>query len=266
MFEYTKLVFNQTVNDIKKISTIANFVTQCIYILYLVYAIFAFDKVRGINIALLILSFAYLVFTVVLRVREISKADENIEKRVKKGYRIAKHIIQIPVLITAVITLISLENDHITFPILFTVLMIIGYIVSVLASIITNIVESRAKRFIVAIEADIEPVMNIINTVKKFNGEKVEEPENSKSRAKIRTELDSKIGEIRKERANLEKNQEDKVDKSALWEIRKEIVGSLVSKVVEKAKKKIKSFTTNSSNETDAPENAKKIQNDLVEK
>ena len=104
------------------------------------------------------------------------------------------------------------------------------------------------------------------NTVKKFNGEKVEEPETSKSKAKIRTELDSKISEIRKERASLEKNEEDKVDKSALWEIRKEIVGSLVSKAVEKAKKKIKSFTINSSNEIDAPENIKEIQNDLVEK
>ncbi len=243
MFEYTKLVFNQTVNDIKKISTVTNFSMQIVYVAYLIYAICATTMPLGINIALLVISLAYLVFSIIMRVKELNKTDLTIKKRVKQAYKISKYIIQIPILVAAIITLTGLEDDKITFSLLFTIMMIVCYVASVLMAVVTNVIESRAKRFTVAIEADLEPIISVVNTVKRFKGEKIEVAETDKAKEKIRSELDEKVDKIREERSELESQITEEIDKAELWKTRKEILHSLASKVKEKAKEKIKSLT-----------------------
>jgi hypothetical protein len=240
MFEYSKLVFNQTVEDIKKLSTVLNFIIQSVYISYLIYATVVGTGILGVNIALLAISVAYLVFFSIMTAKEIKKTDAKVKKRVKEIYKISKYIIQIPTLITAIITLYTLENDHVTFSLLFTVLMIVGYLLSIILSVIIKIVEDRAKKFAVAIEADIEPLMNVVNTVKKFMGEKVEVQESDKTKAKIRAELDSKVGKIKEERSN---SAPQAIDKAELKKVRKEIIGSIALKLKDKAKSKLQSLT-----------------------
>ena len=251
MFEYSKLVFNQTVEDVKKLSTAVNFITQGVYVAYLIYAIVVGTGILGVNIGLLAISLAYLVFFSIMTAKEIKKTDAKIKKRVKEVYKASKYIIQIPTLITAIITLATLENDHITFSLLFTVLMIVGYLLSIILSIIIKIVEDRAKKFAVAIEADIEPLMNVVNTVRKFMGEKIEAQESDKTRIKIRAELDSKVKKNRSDRPAPETKSE--ADKAALKAVRKEIISSIATKIKNKAKDKLKSLTAKKPDSLPAP-------------
>ena len=222
MFEYTKLVFNQTVNDIKRISIVTDYAMQIVYIAYLIYAICVSDIMLGVNIALLVISFSYLVFSVIMRVKELKKTDRNIKKKVKQAYKVSKYIVQVPILVTAIITLTNLEDDKVTFSLLFTIMMIVCYVASILMALTTNVLESRAKRFTVAIEADLEPIISVVNTVKRFKGEKIEVAEADKTKEKIRSELDEKVDKIREERSEIENQVMSKADKSELWETRKE--------------------------------------------
>ena len=247
MFEYTKLVFNQTVDDIKKISTVAQFATQSIYVAYLIYAVAVGTGIIGVNIGLLAISALYLAFSVIMKVKEIKKTDDKIKKNVKKAYKIAKHIIQIPTLAVAIITLATLESDHITFSLLFTVLMVIGYVVSILLSVITSIVESRAKKFMVAIEADIEPIMKVINGVRKLKGDKIDEPEPDKAKEKMRSELDKAVNKNREE-----KKEREEAQRATKKEEAKDFLKNLASSV----KGKIESLTKKDADALPAPENA----------
>ena len=78
MFEYSKLVFNQTVEDIKKLSTVLNFIIQSVYISYLIYATVVGTGILGVNIALLAISVAYLVFFSTMTAKEIKKTDAKV--------------------------------------------------------------------------------------------------------------------------------------------------------------------------------------------
>ena len=251
MFEYTKLVFSQTVDDIKKLSTVAQFATQGIYVAYLIYAVSVGTGILGVNIGLLVISTLYLAFSVVMKVKEMKKTDQKIKKNVKKAYKAAKHIIQVPTLAVAIITLATLESDHITFSLLFTVLMVLGYVVSILLSVITGIVENRAKKFMVAIEADIEPIMKVVNGVRKLKGDKIEEPEHDRSKEKMRSELDLVVNKNREE-----KKLREEAEREAKKEERKAALKSLAGNAFSKAKDKIKSLTAKKEKTLPEPEKA----------
>ncbi len=79
MLEYTRVVLNQTIGDIKKIGRVANFLTQIIYIAYLIYAIAAPTGIIYVNIPLLVISAAYLCFSIVME----RKTQENKDSKDK---------------------------------------------------------------------------------------------------------------------------------------------------------------------------------------
>ena len=252
MLEYTKVVLNQTLDDIKKISLIASFVTQGIYISYLIYAICASLGILYVNIPLLLISLAYMAFSIVMEKKTHNKTDSKIKAKTKEAYKVAKYIILAPTLITSIITLATLENDNITFSLLFTVMMIFGYIASVLMLIITKSVENRFALFMVAIKADMEPVINAYNTFRRFKGERVSESAPDKSEKKMRSDLDAKVEQVREELPK-EQNTQTKMDKQELKEVRREIITSIASNVAEKAKQKFTSFMSKLSSGNTAP-------------
>lgn len=240
MLEYTKTVFNQTIDDLKRISLVASFVTQGVYIAYLIYAISVNVGKLYVNIPLLVISLAYLVFTIVMERKTQKKSDSKIRTKAKEAYKIAKYVILLPALISSVITLSTLKSDHITFSLLFTVMMILGYVLSVLILVITKVVESRFALFMVAIKADFEPVMNAYNTFRKFKGERVIESAKSKAEEKMRSDLDAKVEKIKAESPS----EPEKMSKEELKEVRKEIIASIASNVVEKTKQKFTSLVS----------------------
>ena len=241
MLEYTKTVLNQTIDDIKKLGTVINFSTQSIYIAYLIYAIIAPVGILYVNIPLLVVSCAYLVFSIVMESKKHKKTDDKIKTKVKDAYTAAKSIILLPALINALITLATLESDNITFSLMFTILMIFSYIMTILITVITKIVERRLAMFMVAIKADIEPVMNAYNSFRKFKGERVVEPEVDKVEQKIRSDLDVKVNKQRAE-APEKAPAPEMLSKEELKAVRKEMIQSLASNVTEKARQKFKSL------------------------
>ena len=241
MLEYTKTVLNQTIDDIKKLGTVINFSTQSIYIAYLIYAIIAPVGILYVNIPLLVVSCAYLVFSIVMESKKHKKTDDKIKTKVKDAYTAAKSIILLPALINALITLATLESDNITFSLLFTILMIFSYVMTILITVITKIVERRLAMFMVAIKADIEPVMNAYNSFRKFKGERVVEPEVDKVEQKIRSDLDVKVNKQRAE-APEKAPAPEMLSKEEIKAVRKEMIQSIASNVAEKARQKFKSL------------------------
>lgn len=253
MLEYTKVVFNQTIDDIKKISLIFNFSTQSIYIAYLIYTLCDSVGFIYVNIPLLVISVAYLAFSIVMEKKTQNKKAIKLKSKAKEAYKVAKYIILIPTLVTSIITLATLESDHITFSLFFTIMMVLGYIASVLMLIITKSVESRFELFMVAIKADMEPIVNAYNTFRKFKGERVSEASPDINEKKMRADLDTKVSKIRAE-SPLQKELPEKMDKQELKEVRKEIIHSIASNIADKAKQKLSSFASRlQSHKTSAP-------------
>ena len=240
MLEYTKTVFNQTIDDLKRISLVASFVTQGIYIAYLIYAISVNVGMLYVNIPLLVVSLAYLVFTIVMERKTRKSSDSKIKTKAKEAYRIAKYVILLPTLVASVITLATLESDHVTFSLLFTVMMILGYVLSIFMLVITKVVESRFALFMVAIKADFEPVMNAYNTFRKFKGERISESTLGKAEQKMRSDLDARVDKIKAE----SQDATEKMSKEELKEVRREIIGSIASNMAEKAKQKFRSLAS----------------------
>lgn len=242
MLEYTKVVLNQTIDDIKKIAMVASFVTQGVYITYLIYAIAAGAGILYVNIPLLAISLAYLVFSIIMERKKKNKSLEKIKNKAKESYKIAKYIILIPALISAIITLATLDSDNITFSLLFTVLMIFTYMTSILLSVITKVVEQRLAMFEVAIKADFEPIVNAYNTIRKFKGERVEDSAPDKSEQKMRSDLDKKVDKVRESKKD--GNPTAMLSKEELKNVRKEIITSIASNIADKTKQKIKSLAS----------------------
>lgn len=242
MLEYTKVVLNQTIDDIKKIAMVASFVTQGVYITYLIYAIAAGAGILYVNIPLLAISLAYLVFSIVMERKKKNKSLDKIKIKAKESYKIAKYIILIPALISAIITLATLDSDNITFSLLFTVLMIFTYMTSILLSVITKVVEQRLAMFEVAIKADFEPIVNAYNTIRKFKGERVEDSAPDKSEQKMRSDLDKKVDKVRESKKD--GNPTAMLSKEELKSVRKEIITSIASNIADKTKQKIKSLAS----------------------
>ena len=252
MLEYTKTVLNQTIDDIKKLGTVINFSTQSIYIAYLIYAICAPVGILYVNIPLLAVSLAYLVFSIVMERKKQKKTDGKIKSKAKDAYKIAKSIILIPTLINAIITLITLKNDNVTFSLLFTILMIFSYVMTILITVVTKIVERRFAMFMVAIKADFEPIANAYNNIRKFKGERVAEPEEDKAEQKIRADLDTRVKKIREE-SPAKSPAPEMLSKEEIKAVRKEMIQSVASNIAEKAKQKFNSLKGKLSDNITAP-------------
>ena len=236
MFEYTTTVIKQTIDDVKKISRIANFATQGIYVAYLIFAICSSIGFLFVNIPLLVISVAYLIFTIVMECKKQSKNAGEIKNTAKKIFAASKYIILIPTLITSFITLTTLEGDNITFPFLFAIMMVFGYFISIILMAVSKVVEDRMTMFKVAFMADIEPIVNVYNGIRKFKGERVEESTPGKAEQKIRAELDSKIDMQRS--VPKPKNQPEMMSEEEIKAVRKEMIHSIASNIGNKAKQK----------------------------
>jgi hypothetical protein len=257
MLEYTKTVFNQTIDDIKKISLALSFATQGIYISYLIYALCVKIGIAYVNALLLAISLLYLVFSVAMEQKVEKRLGSKIKAKGKDAYKIARYVILLPTLITSIIT-VATESHHVTYSLLFAVIMILGYVLSVLMMVAAKLVESRFNLFMIAIKADFEPMVNAYNTFRKFKGERVAESAPDKSEQRIRAELDSKVDKIKSEF----KKETEKMSKEELIEVRKEIITSIASNIKEKAKQKLNSFASKLSTlkSTSKDENASELE------
>ena len=212
MFKYTRFLFNETVEDVRRLYRIFTISTQVIYIAYLIAALIIPLGYPIANACLLPLSVGYFIFFIVSLTSERFKSDKTAKTRVKKYYTFLKNIIQLGVIAASVYDIIiSEDGKYISVKMLITALMVIFFIAQITLQIITSALEKRFALFVEALKADLEFITNPIEEGKNFKRALLgEDPIKKKDPTDARIKLEKMYAEERVEdaRADNEKTYE----------------------------------------------------------
>lgn len=207
MFDYTKMMVDQTITDVKRVFHGYKIASQIIYIAYLVYALIARTGIWYANLALLVLSIGYFAFFMSTTDYGKTPDGKQLTKNVRTGYVWSKRFIRLFTLGVALYDILTTTDSTNSISILLTAMMLIGWAIEVLFDLLIRIITSRIALIKEAIDADVEtllkPVKTVGNFFKKAIGQEVlpdEEP------SKRRKWLDKKLSK-RKEQARLEKER-----------------------------------------------------------
>ena len=202
MFDYTSMILQETINDIKKIGHIAKYSTQGFYIVYLIYALIAGTGFWFINAPLLALAIAYLIYDLHNTNHPSTKESKLQNKKIKRLYKRIKQVIKIFPLATALYSLCLTFEDPNIFTLLSTAFMLISWLLAFIFDILTVVIEKRYNLFIEAIKADVDEVVKPFkeagNFLKRVAGKEVAEPILSKERIM----MNERIGEFRQKKAD----------------------------------------------------------------
>ena len=176
MLEYTKSVFYQTRDDLKKLAFFCSVLLQSFQIIYLIYALCIGSGILFANIALLALSVGYCLFMLYIHWNTTRK---DIRKLFKTLYRWSKRLIKLFTLGVSIYGLFITASNAITvkeaISIILLVVMLLSWVCDLLLEILVKIVEKRGKLFLDALKMDIEPAMKAVNFVQKIRGKEVHE-------------------------------------------------------------------------------------------
>ena len=233
MFDYTKTIFKKTVDDLDFALAVFRFVTQTVYISYLVYLLLSHSAIWYLHLTLLIISAAFFVFDIITshglkNIRQIEGTPlSNREKRSKiyeanrKRSLIRRvkfciaHVLKIFVLAISLYPIVASPDTVHPLSIICTTVMVLMWIMQIVFEILRMIFENRGQLFVEAISADIEvfkkPVDAVKNTFRRFMGREVEEsPEPTRAR-KYLDEL------VAAERADKSESKDGKKKKLSEW-------------------------------------------------
>lgn len=196
MLDYTRSVFIQTKEDLKKLGLLCSFALQSFQIFYLIYTLCIRSGILAANIALLVLSSAYFLVMVYVNWNETKK---EIRKIFKTIYRWGKRLIKLFTLGVSIYGLFITASEpttvKTTVSIILLVFMLLGWIFDLLLEILIRIVEKRGKLFLDALKMDIEPAYKAINLIQKLRGKEIkEELVPSDAREKITQLKETHIG------------------------------------------------------------------------
>lgn len=208
MFDNTKVAFQKTWNDIKKFFYLCNVCTQALYVVYLLYAIFAQKGELWVNVALCAVSTAYFVFFLV-----ITSGERNTKKKKaeKTGARIFKYVKQLIKFFHLGVLIYGIYNatQAVSFlAVLQLAFLMVGWTLGVVFDVIELIVERYKKLFIASFEKDTKPITDTKNFLKKLVGKEVAPP---KAPTKEDLLLDKLVEESKAEKAM--KKQAEKEEK-----------------------------------------------------
>ena len=176
MLDYTRSVFMQTKEDLRKLGLLCSFALQSFQIIYLIYTLCIGSGILVANIALLVLSSAYFIFTVYVNWKETKK---EIKKIFKTLYRWGKRLIKLFTLGVSVYGLFITASEpttvKTTISIILLVFMLLGWVLDLLLEVLTRIVEKRGKLFLDALKMDIEPAYKAVNFIQKIRGKEIKE-------------------------------------------------------------------------------------------
>lgn len=176
MLDYTKSVFIQTKEDLKKLGFLCSACLQSFQIIYLIYALCIGSGILFANIALLVLSVGYFSFMLYINRYETKKEIRQIFKTV---YRWGKRLIKLFTLGVSVYGLFITASEPITVSgvvsIILLVFMLLGWVLDILLEVLTKVVEKRGKLFLDALKMDMEPALKAVNLIQKFRGKEVHE-------------------------------------------------------------------------------------------
>ena len=191
MLDYTKVAYEKVSRDFKKGMFYFNLFSPIIYILYLVATLLTKREFFAINLILLIITTAYLVFFVCATWMD---AKKEIRNRVKKIYTCSKFILKFLILGILVYGIVLERGNPSALTILLTAISCITWVLGVVLEFVKMIASRWGILLFQGIKLDIEPVMNIVN---KLEGKLPEQP----------TSAELKAQEYLKEQVQLKKEQ-----------------------------------------------------------
>ena len=188
MLDYTKASVKKTIDDFKQFAYFYNIGSQVLYIVYLIYAIFAPAGNLVANILLGITSLAYLIFYIVIY-RDEDKEARLLAKMTKRIHKWFKFIVK-GFTLGVMLYGIYAATTHITpFSVAMAAFTVVAWVLQVLFELALYFLDSRAKLIIAGIEADFEnmikPVHTVGNIIKKATGKVVEEKKEPTRQRKI---------------------------------------------------------------------------------
>jgi hypothetical protein len=243
MLDYTKAAITQVVDDFKRIDYIRNIVTQVLYIVYLVYALFDKPKFLAANIPLFLLSVAYFIFFLIATQKN---AEKKLKKTVHLVFKRCKQVINFFTLAVTVYGVAVTATDVTPFGLILTSFMIVGWVLQIVFEIVIKFFVKRVNLIVEGLEADYEkmtqPVRSMGNFFKKLSGKEVEE----KERSEVKRFLDKKVEEAKAAKKQLkldekaERKQKKLAEKAAKKEAKRAKKGNLAPVQAEIAPSKTK--------------------------
>lgn len=203
MLKYTKAVINDSIKDLRFFLHLFSIVTQIFYLAYIVYALITKTGVFYLNIALGVISLAYLVFFFVTYKSE-DKKTKHTAYVVRHTKTITKLCINALTLGVAVYGLYLSTKSVDAISIVLVVLMIVFWCVQVVLEVIVFFFEHKKNLIVYGLQKDIEPISNAINKVSNLARRVVgrEETENEPLPSNVERYLQKAL-----ERYNEDKNK-----------------------------------------------------------
>ena len=211
MFDYTKMMFEKTVKDVKTVAYVSNISTQVIYLVYLAYALITGAGFWFVNAVLLGLSLAYFLYF--LHSSNHEQKDKRLEKKIRKLYVRIRQAIKLFPLGVALYSLYLTAGNVNVFTLISTAFMLIAWVLQFIFDILGTIIGNRIDLFKEAFDADIDefkkPVKTVENFFKRVAGQDVD---TGNEPSKNRVWLDNQVEIYREEKA--EKKQREHEEKA----------------------------------------------------
>ena len=163
MLKYTRAVVNDAIKDLKFFLYIFSIITQFFYLAYITYVLIKGSGIFYLNIALGIISLAYLIFF--LTVNEKNKKTKHVAYVFRHTKTILKLCINAITLVVAVYGIYISASNVDAISLMLVILMIVFWCVQVVLEVIVFFFEHKKNMFLAGLQKDIEPLTNAVNVV-----------------------------------------------------------------------------------------------------
>ena len=231
MFDYTRAAFRKIAKDFKTLGMIFHFAMQGIYLIYLIYALITQPDSLIINIVLTVLATAYLIFNIVIAIKENSepnakqtkkekkekkKKTKQAKKKARKIYKWCKHIVNLFPLVLLIYNIWRTSSAITSFAVILVALQLAGWVLSTLFKLTGVLLERTVGLVIEGLKTDVEPLTKPVtatsNFFKRITGQEVDEPTPP---SPAREPLEELVEQEREEKKEEKKQQKERA--TAFW-------------------------------------------------
>ena len=174
---HTKAAVKMIGAEFKQIAFLFNIATQAVMLGYLIYALIAPIGLWYINTALLVLSLAYLVFTLYTNYASVKK---EAKQTVKSIYKWIKRVLKLFPLGIAVYSLFLAPSNLTALSLISPIAITVGWLMDILITILYSILESRLDLLMEGITADLGSIPFVGKYVKEATGKGIGNTANEK--------------------------------------------------------------------------------------
>ena len=179
MLDYTKAALSKTIEDFKKLGHSFTVLSNIAYIGYLIYALCTSHTFFIVNIILLCISTAYLLFYLIItRFGKDLDGHKSEKKSVNKIVAWAKNCMKFYTLGTMLYSIATVQDSVNGLQLILLTLQVLCFIMQLLFTLICHVVEKRMELFKTAFDMDVQqiakPVTAVGNFFKKVSGHEVE--------------------------------------------------------------------------------------------